>query len=94
MTPLLYVIHVFIGGGGISAIILLRMRDGTSSSHGLIDFVLLSGNSSRIWLFPLVGIAYGLAYYRPVPPADLVKLNLNTPGRDIAAAETLSTGMQ
>ena len=38
-------------------------RDGTSFSHGLIDFIVLSGNSSKIWLFLIVGIIYGLVYY-------------------------------
>lgn len=60
-------------------------------SHGLIDFIVLSGNSSRIWLFPLVGIAYGLVYYS-LFRLLIVKLNLHTPGRDAAVIETLSQG--
>lgn len=43
--------------------ILLGMRDGTSFSHGLIDFIVLSGNSSKLWLFPIVGICYAIVYY-------------------------------
>ncbi len=39
------------------------MRDGTSFSHGLIDFIVLSGNSSKLWLFPIVGIGYAIVYY-------------------------------
>ncbi len=39
------------------------MRDGTSFSHGLIDFIVLSGNSSKPWLFPIVGICYAIVYY-------------------------------
>ncbi|AHF77510.1 PTS system glucose-specific transporter subunit IIBC [Sodalis praecaptivus] len=91
VAPLLYVIHALLAGLAFPLCILLGMRDGTSFSHGLIDFVVLSGNSSRIWLFPLVGIAYGLVYYS-LFRLLIVKLNLNTPGRDVAAAEALSTG--
>lgn len=88
VAPLLYVIHALLAGLAFPLCILLGMRDGTSFSHGLIDFVVLSGNSSRIWLFPLVGIAYGLVYYS-LFRLLIVKLNLNTPGRDVAAAEAL-----
>ncbi|AHF74038.1 PTS system glucose-specific transporter subunits IIBC [Candidatus Sodalis pierantonius str. SOPE] len=91
VAPLLYVIHAILAGLAFPLCILLGMRDGTSFSHGLIDFVVLSGNSSRIWLFPLVGIAYGLVYYS-LFRLLIVKLNLNTPGRDVAAVEALSTG--
>lgn len=53
------------------------MRDGTSFSHGLIDFIVLSGNSSKLWLFPIVGICYAIVYY--VVFRVLIKaLNLKT----------------
>ena len=32
-------------------------------SHGLIDFIVLSGNSSKLWLFPIVGACYAVVYY-------------------------------
>ena len=57
--------------------ILLGMRDGTSFSHGLIDFIVLSGNSSKIWLFPIVGIVYGLVYYT-IFRVLIAKLDLKT----------------
>ena len=53
------------------------MRDGTSFSHGLIDFIVLSGNSSKIWLFPIVGIVYGLVYYT-IFRVLIAKLDLKT----------------
>lgn len=67
------------------------MRDGTSFSHGLIDFVVLSGNSSRIWLFPLVGICYGLVYYT-IFRVLIAKLNLKTPGREDTTTEQTVQG--
>ncbi|WP_025472512.1 glucose PTS transporter subunit EIIB, partial [Yersinia pestis] len=50
------------------------------------DFVVLSGNSSRIWLFPLVGICYGLVYYT-IFRVLITKLNLKTPGREDSSTE-------
>ena len=67
------------------------MRDGTSFSHGLIDFIVLSGNSSKIWLFPIVGIVYGLVYYT-IFRVLIAKLDLKTPGREDTAAEQTAQG--
>lgn len=85
VAPVLYVIHAILAGLAFPICILLGMRDGTSFSHGLIDFVVLSGNSSKIYLFPLVGIIYGLVYYT-IFRVLIVKLNLKTPGRDDSSA--------
>ncbi len=82
----LYFIHAILAGLAFPICILLGMRDGTSFSHGLIDFVVLSGNSSRIWLFPLVGICYGLVYYT-IFRVLITKLNLKTPGREDSSTE-------
>lgn len=79
-APFLYAIHAILAGLAFPICILLGIRDGTSFSHGLIDFIILSGNSSRIWLFPLVGICYGIIYYI-IFRFLIVKLSLKTPGR-------------
>jgi len=89
VAPILYVIHAILAGLAFPICILLGMRDGTSFSHGLIDFIVLSGNSSKIWLFPIVGIIYGLTYYT-VFRFLIVKLNLKTPGREETAMEQSS----
>lgn len=86
VAPILYFIHAILAGLAFPICILLGMRDGTSFSHGLIDFVVLSGNSSRIWLFPLVGICYGLVYYT-IFRVLITKLNLKTPGREDSSTE-------
>lgn len=85
VAPILYVIHALLAGLAFPICILLGMRDGTSFSHGLIDFVLLSGHGSRLWLFPLVGLLYGLVYYG-VFRFLIAKLDLKTPGRELTAA--------
>ncbi|MDI6936903.1 glucose PTS transporter subunit EIIB, partial [Serratia sp. Se-PFBMAAmG] len=93
-APILYVIQAILAGLAFPICILLGMRDGTSFSHGLIDFVVLSGNSSKIWLFPIVGIIYGLIYYT-VFRVLIVKLNLKTPGReDTAMEQSSATGSE
>ncbi|CAL4321809.1 PTS glucose transporter subunit IIBC [Buchnera aphidicola] len=63
VSPLLYFIHSILAGLAFSICIFLNMTAGTSFSHGLIDFILLSGNGKKIWLFPIVGITYTLLYY-------------------------------
>ncbi|MBE5252988.1 PTS glucose transporter subunit IIBC [Mixta mediterraneensis] len=89
VAPILYGIHAILAGLAFPVCILLGMRDGTSFSHGLIDFIVLSGNSSKIWLFPVIGIIYGLIYYT-VFRVLIVKLNLKTPGREETANEQSS----
>ncbi|MGT8515794.1 PTS transporter subunit EIIC [Klebsiella pneumoniae] len=85
--PILYVIHAILAGLAFPICILLGMRDGTSFSHGLIDFIVLSGNSSKLWLFPIVGICYAIVYY--VIFRVLIKaLDLKTPGREDTTEES------
>jgi PTS system glucose-specific IIC component len=91
VAPILYVIHAILAGLAFPICILLGMRDGTSFSHGLIDFIVLSGNSSKIWLFPIVGIIYGLVYYT-IFRVLIAKLDLKTPGREDSAAEQTAQG--
>lgn len=82
VAPILYVIHAILAGLAFVICILLGMRDGTSFSHGLIDFIVLSGNSSRLYLFPIIGILYAITYYS-IFRFLIVKLNLKTPGREV-----------
>lgn len=83
VAPALYVIHAILAGLAFPLCILLGMRDGTSFSHGLIDFVVLSGNGSNLWLFPIVGLGYALVYYS-IFRIMIQKLNYKTPGREDA----------
>jgi len=81
VAPILYIIHSILAGLAFPICILLDMRSGTSFSHGLIDFVVLSGNSNNFWLFPIVGLFYGILYYSTFYIV-IKKFNLKTPGRD------------
>ncbi|BAP58812.1 PTS glucose transporter subunit IIBC [Candidatus Tachikawaea gelatinosa] len=82
VEPILYIIHAILAGLAFPICIILGMRDGFSFSHGFIDFVLLSGNSSKIWLFPIVGTAYGVIYYT-IFRILILSFNLKTPGREL-----------
>src|SRR5699024_6985612 len=82
VAPILYVIHAILAGLAFVICILLGMRDGTSFSHGLIDFIVFSGNSSKLYLFPIIGILYAITYYS-IFRFLIVKLNLKTPGREV-----------
>lgn len=80
-APILYFIHAILAGLAFPICILFGMNAGTSFSHGLIDFIILSANGKSIWLFPIVGIAYGFIYY--IIFYTLIKyFNLITPGRE------------
>ncbi|MCU4136875.1 PTS glucose transporter subunit IIBC [Buchnera aphidicola (Sitobion miscanthi)] len=81
VAPILYIIHSFLAGLSFALCIFLDMRAGTSFSHGFIDFIVLSGNSNNIFLFPIIGILYGFLYYS-VFYLSIVNFNLNTPGRE------------
>ncbi|QJC34404.1 PTS glucose transporter subunit IIBC [Enterobacteriaceae endosymbiont of Donacia crassipes] len=81
VAPLLYIIHIILSGLSFPICIMLGMRNGTSFSHGLIDFIILSGNGSKIWLFPIIGIIYAIIYYS-IFKILIIKLNLQTPGRE------------
>lgn len=80
ISPALYILHSILAGLSFSICIFLNMQAGTSFSHGLIDFILLSGNSNKIWLFPIVGIIYFLTYYI-IFSIFIKKFDLKTLGR-------------
>ncbi|CZF79447.1 PTS system glucose-specific EIICB component [Grimontia celer] len=81
VAPVLYVIHAILAGTAFVLTNLLGMVHGTSFSHGLIDFVVLSANSQKMWLFPILGLCYAVFYYIVFRVA-IVKLDLKTPGRE------------
>ncbi|MDR3430423.1 MAG: PTS glucose transporter subunit IIBC [Rouxiella aceris] len=89
VAPVLYVIHAILAGLAFPLCILLGMRDGTSFSHGLIDFIVLGGNGSRLWLFPVIGMGYALVYYS-VFRFMILKFNFKTPGREDVTSEAVT----
>ncbi len=86
VAPLLYVIHALLAGTAFVMTNMLGMVHGTSFSHGLIDFLVLSSNSVKFWLFPVMGIIYAAIYYT-VFRAVIAKFDLKTPGREEVVLE-------
>ncbi len=86
VAPVLYAIHAVLAATAFFVTNTLGMVHGTSFSHGLIDFVVLSANAQKIWLFPVIGLIYAAIYYTVFRVA-IVKLNLKTPGREDAAEQ-------
>lgn len=94
VAPILYAIHAVLAGIAFVVCISLDMSAGTSFSHGLIDFLVLSvlsDKGSHLLYFPLVGIVYAVIYYSVFRVA-IKALNLKTPGREEESdtQETLS----
>ncbi|QCI17173.1 PTS glucose transporter subunit IIBC [Buchnera aphidicola (Aphis helianthi)] len=88
VAPILYVVHACLAGLSFPLCIFLNMRAGTSFSHGFIDFVVLSGHSNKLFLFPIIGILYGALYYI-IFYLLIVTFNLKTPGREYDQNNTI-----
>ena len=86
VAPVLYAIHALLAGSAFVVTNMLGMVHGTSFSHGLIDFVVLSANSHKFWLFPVVGLCYAAIYYT-VFRVVIAAMDLKTPGREDEVAE-------
>jgi PTS system glucose-specific IIC component len=81
VAPVLYAIHALLAGSAFVVTNMLEMVHGTSFSHGLIDFIVLSGNSAKMWLFPVLGMIYAAIYY-VVFRTVIQAMDLKTPGRE------------
>ncbi|WP_343192440.1 PTS glucose transporter subunit IIBC [Buchnera aphidicola (Taiwanaphis decaspermi)] len=81
VAPILYFIHSILAGMAFPICIFFNMKAGMSFSHGLIDFLVLSGNSKNVWLFPLIGLLYGFIYYI-IFYIIINKFDIKTPGRE------------
>ena len=92
VAPLLYVFHVLMNAGAYVLVNLLDMVHGMTFSHGMIDFILLSGNAKNIPLFFAFGSLYAAVYYI-VFRFMIIKFNYMTPGRedDVESVEVFET---
>lgn len=86
VAPVLYAIHALLAGSAFVVTILLGMKHGTTFSHGLIDFVVLFAQSTKGWMFPILGLVYAAIYYTIFRVA-ISALDLKTPGREDEVAE-------
>ncbi|PKF63701.1 PTS glucose transporter subunit IIBC [Psychromonas sp. psych-6C06] len=86
VAPVLYAIHALLAGSAFVVTNMLGMVHGTSFSHGLIDFLVLSANAQKMIYFVVIGLAYAAIYYT-VFRVVIKALNLKTPGREDEEAE-------
>ncbi len=87
VAPVLYVIHALLAGSAFVLTNMLGMVHGTSFSHGLIDFLVLSSNAKQLIMFPILGLGYAALYYS-VFRVVIAKFDLKTPGRESAEEES------
>ncbi|MCL4116413.1 UNVERIFIED_CONTAM: hypothetical protein GTU68_031632 [Idotea baltica] len=94
VAPVLYAIHALLAGSAYVLANTLGFVHGTSFSHGLIDFLVLSGNASKMGLMVVCGIGYAAIYY--IVFRTVIKaLDLKTPGReDESEDEIVATGTE
>lgn len=81
VAPILYVIHAVLAGLAYFLVNTLGIIHGTSFSHGLIDFIVLSTNAQKMPLLIGLGLVYAAVYYI-VFRVVIKALNLKTPGRE------------
>jgi PTS system glucose-specific IIC component len=81
VAPALYAVHALLAGSAFIVTNMLGMVHGTSFSHGLIDFLVLSANASSLFVFIGVGLVYAAIYYT-VFRVLIKALDLKTPGRE------------
>lgn len=89
-APLLYVVHALMAGLAYVLVNMFGVVHGTSFSHGLIDFLVLSGQSQKIWLLVVLGLIYAVLYYL-VFRFLILKFDLKTPGRMDVELEIVSS---
>ena len=81
VAPALYAVHALLAGSAFVVTNMLGMVHGTSFSHGLIDFLVLSANAEKMVLFVVIGLVYAAIYYT-VFRVMIKAFNLKTPGRE------------
>lgn len=86
VAPVLYAIHALLAGSAFVVTNMLGMVHGTSFSHGLIDFLVLSANSQKLIYFIVIGLIYAALYYT-IFRVVIKALDLKTPGREDEEAE-------
>jgi len=93
VAPILYIIHSILSGLAFTICVLLDMRAGTSFSHGILDFIILSGNSHNLWLFPVIGVLYSIIYYI-IFYSFIIIFDFKTPGREFLSEVLTSKNIE
>jgi glucose PTS system EIICB or EIICBA component len=89
LAPFLYLAHALLSGFAFFLCIALGIKHGTTFSHGLIDFIVLSPQSTNAGYLWILGPLWACLYYF-VFRFTIKKFNLKTPGREDEAEITES----
>jgi PTS system glucose-specific IIC component len=81
VAPMLYGIHAVLCAVAYFLCITLGIKHGMTFSHGLIDFIILFPQSSKAWMFFVIGPIWAVVYYG-LFMFLIKKFNLKTPGRE------------
>jgi PTS system glucose-specific IIC component len=84
VSPLLYGIHAVMSGLAFFVCIVFEIKHGTTFSHGLIDYILLFGQSKNAFWLLIIGPVWGAVYYG-IFRGVITKFNILTPGRETEA---------
>jgi PTS system N-acetylglucosamine-specific IIC component len=89
LAPALYAVHAVLTGTSMVLMEMLGVRLGFGFSAGLFDYLLNFNIATRpLWLLP-VGAAYFVVYYGMFR-FFILRFNLPTPGRDLAADQAVA----
>lgn len=93
VAPVLYVIHAFLTGVSVFIAASMHWIAGFGFSAGLVDMVLSSRNplATNWWMLIFQGLAFFILYY-VIFRYVINKLNLLTPGREVAVAGSEEDG--
>ncbi len=89
VAPALYLVHAFLAGTTFVVMYELGGRLGTTFSHGLIDYLVVSTLATKWWLVMVLGPIYAVIYYF-VFRFVIQQFDLKTPGREDQALEMAS----
>ena len=87
LAPVLYGLHVVLTGLSMAIMHVLGVKLGFTFSAGAFDYVLSYGIATKPLLMLPIGVLYFVVYYGAFRFA-IQRLNLATPGRDLATAST------
>ncbi len=90
VAPPLYALHALLAGCCFALFNLCGGLIGTTFSHGLIDFAILSSKATRPWLLFALGLPVGALYYT-LFRFVITRYDLKTPGREDSTAGVVST---
>jgi N-acetylglucosamine PTS system EIICBA or EIICB component len=89
-APLLYGLHAILTGAAMALMYVLGVRLGFTFSAGAFDALLSSKLSQNGWLLVPVGLGFAVIYYVSFRLL-IARLDLPTPGREPAGADTTAT---